>query len=412
MTTKKAPVRKGRPRDTKKPSVLSSEPKRQRRDKSNQSKLDKDSLKSLEDSWDGPKSFIVYHDSKEAIPFESLDDAETFYKKMLLRQRKSCDVLTYDTFEDFHDAELVVLDDSSDEESDTESSKKTTPTETSPAPITPDKLAQRIKQCLNQGSNTSNGSKFVKKATPNLKLLHARIKKNLNSAGCLVKVHFWPQTPEFCQGKVVFLEFLDSLNMRNHWLHKPTAYENMVTADAVSEPEDYIFPPALHELGTAVRRAEPCVKGSADEFTVKELEKGRTYKIMAEGMYYVVPHDVTEDTVAMEVSQLWIPVTANESVRELYAMCVKEMVMSPSVHRDLDNIQGSLYWKQFGASLSPENITVVTHGTLDELFNDNKLPHVAAKLCNVSINRAFEEKYSQNYLENQEMKGFVSMEAL
>lgn len=346
-------------------------------------------------TWDKNKAFIVYHSSGEAVSFQDIEEAEAHYKKMLVSQRKRCDVKTFDSQADFDAANIIIQSSSSDDSGDEKDTKEPPVAAKIPA-VTPEKKVV---------ANTVATAPALQ--TDAFKDMLKRVQLQISGSGAVFRVHYWPNVPSFIEKSIVFVEFIDSKSQMNHWLHKPDAYMHLMTVDAETPNERYIFPTDLHSLKKAMIRSEPCKRGSEPKHVKKTTTEGNVYSIYAEGMYHVVPTGLDENALKHHVSALWTKVINQKNMKQLYVLCVKELTSSSKVINKLENPATSPYWKQFKASLMPDNINMVKHTTLDELFTDSELPAVAALLCNVSYNRAVEENYSEDEVEKSEMRSFV-----
>ena len=181
----------------------------------------------------------------------------------------------------------------------------------------------------------------------------------------------------------------------------------MIAVDAEAPEGQNIFPAELHTLKKGLLREEPCVRGSKPKSVSRTGADGNTYSIFAEGMYYLVPPNLNETDLKLFISEMWTKVVQNMDIKNLYFLTVMEMSKSENVRKSLIDPDTSPYWKQFRGSLLPNNISMVKHSHLDEVFTDEQIPSVCALMLDISFNRAFEGNYSEDAAERHEMTSFA-----
>ena len=168
-----------------------------------------------EKEWSKDKAYIVFHDTKQAMSFQDIDEAEYFYKKQLVTARRRSDVRTYSTAKEFENANLIILDSSDDEESSGKKPPAVTPDRPVARPMPPFAVARTTPVINRYAKKTSAKPEPACLQNPALRALHQKVQVQISGSGALLKVHYWYNAPSTARGSIVFIEFLDVKSQLN-----------------------------------------------------------------------------------------------------------------------------------------------------------------------------------------------------
>ena len=275
-----------------------------------------------------------------------------------------------------------------------------------PTIVTPQRPRKPQTETTSQGNQLSSHESTPKRFTYH----YATVDDNIHFLGTKFKVHFFPHTPKYneCTSTVIFLEFVDTKNNMNHWLHRPMAWATILNTDAKQEDNtNRAFPEELHTAKPTNMRKTPYQDGDKEKFEIKKTNKNKDFRVLASGLYYYMPSGMTPDQLRSHICETWSKLFCDSDIPGLYCHVVRSILPPGAVINTLTAPSAGGYWRQLTSSLSPKKLELLPHDTLDEIFLDETISTIMSDMFAIDKDACTKKTYSEDVVDQHLLHRFA-----
>ncbi len=209
----------------------------------------------------------------------------------------------------------------------------------------------------------------------------ANLKKVANSGQVEIHIHifkygFQPQ-PNY---QVVTFELYDMKQCKKYWTHHGEKWEQAFQNAKGSNVGD-IYDDVCYQFKSFVQRnVTSSSSGMHNEPLVFDGTRsdGSHYQIEENGLYLLLPHDLTQDQVKEKISLFGV------NASKLIAMQAYDALhnsQSPSLRQNVKPVSGG-YWKMMQIAFDSE-MKIFVEDTLDNMFLDDEISTLMGALFNI-----------------------------